>query len=94
MGSHRPLRGEPDASLQGELDNELYDLARNAKRHGQAEAIMRIRALAEIGELLPTNALLELTYTLAMSRYHIGSDQGGADHQHDQPQEPLRLSRR
>lgn len=61
----RQTRIDPSPSeLRAEWDLELLRLTQSSNEYGQAEGLMRLRALSEIGALLGTDELLELAVTL------------------------------
>lgn len=62
LGMNNDQRESADvrAALAAELEAETLKLVADASGYGPVEAVMRVRALAEIAEALSTEALLRL----------------------------------
>jgi hypothetical protein len=74
MNDERAL-AEVRAALLAELDSETLKLVKAASDYGPVEAVMRVRALAEIAQFLATEELLNLAL-ITVENSHQSSQRG------------------
>jgi len=65
------------AALRAEFDAEVRALIASASPFGPIEAVMRLRALAEISQALDTSGLLELAADIVDQTNKSGGDDRG-----------------